>query len=188
MNKIYLLAPLAGMSVFGGVYTKYARQHETQLAETRRQEALVKTEKLAAEETAKTKALEGARMSQSKREHERSEKTREEEARKETRRVLEERRTLAIEESGRLRPQVAMLRRELTTLAADVARGEQRKQQLEQDEHAALEATRRAEQQRDALAQLMQRLPPKLVDPSPTAPSATDPKPKPRSPRPNEAI
>src|SRR5215207_3722028 len=118
MNKIYLLAPLVGMSVFGGVYTKYARHHETRLAETRRQEALLKAEKLAAEETAKTKALEGARMSQSKRERERLEKNREEDARKETRRVLEERRTLAIEASGRLRPQVALLRTELASLAA----------------------------------------------------------------------
>ena len=47
MKKVYVLAPLAGLLVFGGFYWKHARLHDLRLVEIRRQEAESKRQKIA---------------------------------------------------------------------------------------------------------------------------------------------
>ena len=158
MNNVYLLAPLVGMLIFGSVYSKYARSYAARAAETQRLEATARDEKKAADEAAKANALEMARIAQIRRSEERAEKARAEEVQKQARHTLEEQRNLAVAEIGRLRPQVAVLRRELDAMEATVARSEERTRQLQLKEQTIHEQVRQTAASRAALDQLLKRL------------------------------
>jgi DNA repair exonuclease SbcCD ATPase subunit len=158
MNNVYFIAPLVGLLIFGSVYSKYARAYAARTAETQRLEAAAREEKKSADEAARANALETARVAQIRRSEERAEKAREEETRKEARRALEEQRNLAAAEVGRLRPQVALLRRELDAMEAAVARGEERTRQLQLKEQTIHEQVKQTAVSRAALDQLLERI------------------------------
>src|SRR5262245_59532984 len=125
MKKIYVLAPLAGLILFGAVYGKHARLHEQRLAETRQQEAAVKREKLARLQTTQREAAEQAVIAQARRNQERAENERLEEARKQARLDIERQRDTAREHARRLRPQIDHLQREIETVNAGIIRSEE---------------------------------------------------------------
>lgn len=158
MNNVYLLAPLVGLLIFGGVYSKYARSYAARATETQRLEDTARADKKAADEAAKANALEMARVAQIRRSEERADKMREEEIQKQARRTLEEQSNLAVAEVGRLRPQVVALRRELDAMEATIARSEERTRQLQLKEQTVRDQVKQTAASRAALDQLLERL------------------------------
>ena len=158
MKKIYVLAPLAGLMVFGSVYWKHARLHEMRLAETKRLEAAARQEKRDQQQAAQLKAHEQATLAMAKRNQERLDKERLEDIQKQARLELEQRRNLAGEKSRRLRPQIDHLRREIETVEAAVARAEERARELQQEEEFLADYVKQAEANREAFQRLLEKL------------------------------
>lgn len=158
MNTVYLLAPLLGMLVFGGVYSKYARDYHARAAEQQQREAAVRAEKKAADEVARETALEAARVAQLRRNEERTEKARLEEQQRQERLSLEDRRNAAIAEAAQLRSRLTKLRGELEAVTTTVERSERQNRHLQLREHAVLDRTKRAEEERELLQTLLDRL------------------------------
>lgn len=158
MNKLYLLGPIAALAVFGAVYSQYSRAYAGRLAEAQRTEALARAEKTAADEAAKAKALDLAHSLQIKRNAERTEKERNEAIQKQARLTLEELRGDLVRQTAELRPQVALLQRELADLAKSIEHSEQRSRSLQQDEQKSLEAIRQAEARESVLTEFLEKL------------------------------
>ncbi len=158
MNPVYLLALLLGMSIFGGVYSKYARIHATRMAELQQTEAATRAAKKAADEAAKSSALEAARLSQVRRTEERAEKERMEEQRKQARLSLEDRGRLGAAEVARLRSMVTHLRREADKITANVGRSETKTRHLFQQGTSLEDRLKQAEANRHGLLRLLERI------------------------------
>jgi DNA repair exonuclease SbcCD ATPase subunit len=158
MNLVYLLAPLLGMSIFGGIYPKYARIHATRIADLQQTEAATRAAKKAADEAAKLSALEAARLSQLRRSEERAEKERMEEQRKQARLALEDRGRLGADEVARLRSMVTNLRREADEITTSLGRSEMKKRHLHQQGSSLEERLKKAEADRHELVRLLDRI------------------------------
>ena len=158
MHKIYALAPLAGLLLFGSYYWKHARLHEARMAEIARLEDIAKQEKRTAQDAARAKAEEQARITIAQRKHEREEKERWEETQKQARLALEQRRNAAMEQARKLRPQIDRLRSDLETVNATVTRNEERKRELQQEQIFLTGFVKEAEANRNTFYGLLEKL------------------------------
>jgi len=170
MHKIYALAPLVGLLLFGSYYWKHARLHEARMTEIARLEDIAKQARRAEQGAARTKAEEQARITIAQRKQEREEKDRLEEAQKQARLGLEQRRNAAMEQARKLRPQIDRLRSDLQTIDAAIARSEERKRELQQEQTFLTGYVKEAEANRNTFYGLLQKL--ETVERSrPTGPS-----------------
>jgi hypothetical protein len=158
MKKIYVIGPLAGLLVFGGIYWQHAEKHAAQLAQVKLDEERAREEKRVQQDAARRLAMEQATAALAKRNAERAEKERIEEAQKLARAELETRRNTAFDRTRRLRPTIDRLRSEIETLNAAIARNEERKRELEQEQVFLADYVRQAEANRATIYAVLEKL------------------------------
>ena len=157
MTKIYLLAPLGGLLVFGAVYWRHARLHEMRLTEIKRLETAARLERNARQQAAQAAALEQVMLAQTRRREERAAKERLEEAQHQARTELEQRRNTALEAVRRLRPQLEQLRRDLENVNGAIGRSAERTRELEQEQRFLTAYVEQAEANQRALHRLLEK-------------------------------
>jgi hypothetical protein len=158
MNKIYALAPLAGLLLFGGFYWKHSIRHTERLAEIQRLADQAKQEKREREEAASATARAQAAVALAERKREREEKERVEALQKQARLDLEQRRNAASDRARKLRPQVDRLRVEIDAAHAGIARHEERKRELLHEQAFLGGYVQQADANRNAFYQLLEKL------------------------------
>jgi len=156
MNKIYALVPLVGLLLFGGYYWKHSRLHAARLDAIQRIEETARQERRAKEAADRAHAHDQAALTLALRKQERAEKDRLESAQKQARLALEQRRDAAAERAHRLRPQRDRLHSEIVTIAAALARAEERKRELQDEKAFLAEYVRTAEANQNAIQRLLE--------------------------------
>ncbi len=158
MNKIYLIAPLIALAIFGGVYAKHARAYEARLEEAERLALLVKKEKAAQHAVAQEKARVDALVAVAQRQAERAEKQLLDDAQKEARRDAEQRRLAAAEQEKRLRVRLDRLKTDVTTTTEALTRSATEIAELEREQVFLADYVRGADANRDSFYRLLERL------------------------------
>lgn len=145
MNKIYILVPLIGVLLFGGVYLNFTKSYDAKQAAIKAQQEEDRKAKIKRDIAAREQAIKAAVEAQEKRKKEREEKDRIEEEKKKARLDAEDRRQRTFDDRKRARDQADRLKKDIDVVKADIAKLEdERKRHL--DEQTFLkEYTRKAE-------------------------------------------
>ncbi len=177
MKTIYAVAPLAGLLLFGSFYWKHARLHAQREAEQEQRELLARQEKSARLHRERELATAQAKITLARRQQERAEKEQEAEARRAARAALEQRRTVALEQTRKLRPQLDRLRLEIESVTAAVARAEDHARELRLEQAFLTDYVRQAEANRQTHYEILERLEAaeRARTASPASPPATRP-------------
>jgi hypothetical protein len=158
MNKAYLLAPLAGLLVFGGYYWKHARLHEKRVVAIAQAEATARQQKEAQRAADHLAAMDQAKVTLAQRKAERDAKDRVEATQKQTRLDLEQRRNLAQDRARKLRPQLDRLRFEVEAVQATLHRLRETRRELEQEQAFLTTYVREVEANRQSYFTLLEKL------------------------------
>lgn len=179
MKRIYVLGPLVGLLVFGVFHWQHAKAHAARQVEIARQTEDARKAKEAEHAAARAQATEQARLAVLRRNQERAEEEKTEEARRQLKAELEQRRDTAIERAHRLRPQLDRLRSEIETVTAALARNEDRRRELEQEQAFLAGFVRQAETNREEFYRVLAQL--EAAERAPAAPPSGQPRPRPPS-------
>jgi chromosome segregation ATPase len=158
MNKVYLIAPIAGLALFAGLYPKSARDFNARIAETDRRAKLDADEKTARQKAAEAKARADAAVAAEKRKQELADKQRADDARRQARTDAEERRNAARDEVQNLRTQLKHLLAELTAERDAAGRSEKTLLALQQEEQRVRDSVQLAAAQHAATQALAERI------------------------------
>ena len=129
MNKIYLLVPLCGVLIFGGIYWNFSQKYEANIAVKKSIEGQKKAEQAKRDIENREKAYKEAVAALERRKLEREAKEKRDEAEKQARIDAEDRRSRSFEERKKFREQVDRLKKDVKAVEDEVAKiGEQKKQ------------------------------------------------------------
>ncbi len=139
MNKVYLIIPLIGLLLFGGVYMNFAKGHEAHLAEIKIQADEVKKAKALKAIKDREKAIDEAVKASKLRAEERAKKEKVEEDKKNDRQTAEDKRLRANSDKTKLTDQARRLKKDLEEVQDEIKKIEQDKKTL-LDEQVFLKA------------------------------------------------
>lgn len=146
MRKIYALAPLIALGIFGAAYANYAAGRESRLALQRAREEADRQQKARETREARAQAHASAIAAQAVRARELAEKIHHDEEQKSARLAEEQRGQAASAQAAKLRTQLERLRAECERTEAAVARAEERQRELGREQHFLSNCLRRAEE------------------------------------------
>jgi chromosome segregation ATPase len=127
MNKIYFLAPLIGLLIFGGFYWNFSRGFEARLEAKRVADAIVLRAKQDHENALREQAFKAAIDAAAKRKADREERDRIEEAKKKARADAEDHRLKVFDDRNRFRDQGKRLKEQLDTVKGEIAKLDEEK-------------------------------------------------------------
>ncbi len=134
MNKVYIIAPLVGCLIFGGIFYNFNRGYEAKIVERKAAAAVELKEKQKRDIAAREQAIKDAIGAQEKRKQERLEKEKREEEDKKAQLDLEDKRTRTFDEKKRFREQVDRLKKELAGVQEEIKKIEdERKRHLDEE-------------------------------------------------------
>ena len=137
MNKIYLIAPLIGVLIFGGFYHQFSKGHETKLVQIKVAADNAKKEKARKLEEDRKIAVAAALKSSQLRAEETAKKKQIEEDKRAAREVAEDKRLRANSDKNRLTDTSRRLKKDLEEVQDEIKKLELEKKTL-QDEQAFL--------------------------------------------------
>jgi len=134
MNKAYLIFPLIGLLVFGGIYINFNKGYEAKQTAIKQKAEDDKKAKAAQQIKDREAAIKAAVESQAVRKKEREEKERLEEAKKVARQQAEDYRQKTFDDRNKFRDQVARLKKDLAEVKDATAKiAEEKKRHAEED-------------------------------------------------------
>lgn len=122
MNKAYLIFPLIGLLIFGGIYVKFNNGYEAKQAAIKQKADDDKKAKAKQQLVERENAIKAAVESQAIRKKEREEKDRQEEAKKVARQQAEDLRQKTFDDRNKFRDQVTRLKRDLAEVKENTAK------------------------------------------------------------------
>src|SRR4051812_43182978 len=134
MNKVYLIFPLVGLLIFGGIYVNFNKGYEAKQAAIRQRAEDDKKAKAQQQIKDREAAIKAAVESQALRKKEREEKDRQEEAKKVARQQAEDYRQKTYDDRNKFRDQVARLKKDLAEVKDASAKiAEEKKRYSDED-------------------------------------------------------
>lgn len=134
MNKAYIIFPLIGLLIFGGIYVNFNKGYEAKQAAIRQKADDDKKAKAQLQIKERETALKNAIESQALRKKEREEKERVEEAKKVARQQAEDFRQKTYDDRNKFRDQVTRLKKDLAEVKDATAKiAEEKKRHADED-------------------------------------------------------
>ena len=134
MNKAYLIFPLIGLLIFGGIYVNFNKGYEAKQAAIRQKADDDKKAKAKQQLVERENAIKAAVESQAIRKKEREEKDRLEEAKKVARQQAEDLRQKTYDDRNKFRDQVSRLKKDLAEVKDATAKiAEEKKRHADED-------------------------------------------------------
>jgi chromosome segregation ATPase len=127
MNKVYIIAPLILLAVFGGFYMNFSKGYEAKIEAVKAKEVADKKEKARIEIENREKAIAAAVEAQAKRKQERDAKDRLDEEKRNARQAAEDKRERAFSDRNKLADQARRLKKDLEEIQAEVKKIEEQK-------------------------------------------------------------
>lgn len=130
MNKVYLILPLIGLLIFGGIYMNFSQSHEAKLAAIKTKEVEAKKEKIRKQEDDRKKAVAAALETSKIRTEENARKKQIEEDKKNAREAAEDKRLRANSDKNKLTDQARRLKKDLEDVQDEIKKTELAKKTL----------------------------------------------------------
>lgn len=158
MNKTYVLAPLAGLVLFGAIYGSYSRRHEAALLAQQEQAALAQREKFARDQAALAASRAAATAGEVVRQQQRLAREQQEAAQKQVQTEAEQRRAHAFEHERKLRSQVDRRRAEIERATEALALLTRRTEELAEESAFHTGYLKQAETNQESYYRLLEKI------------------------------
>jgi colicin import membrane protein len=158
MNKIYLLVPLCGLLIFGGIYWDFNRKYEAGIADRKKAEEVKKQEQAKRDIENREKAYKEAAAALEIRKKEREARDKREEKEKQDRIDAEDKRTRSFEERKKFREQVDRLKKDVKLVEEDVTKIQDQTKNLKLEQGFLADYIKKAEQNAKNYYQLLDKL------------------------------
>jgi len=134
MNKVYIIAPLIGLLIFGSFYYRFTSQYDARLKAEVEKVELEKKARADRDIKNRELAIQAAIETQARRKKEREAKEAAEEAKRVARQEAEDQRLRSFDERNKLRDQVGRLKKDLEEVKAATAKvAEERKTRIDEE-------------------------------------------------------
>jgi colicin import membrane protein len=134
MNKVYIIAPLIGLLIFGGFYYQFTSNYDNRIKAEVAKIEQEKKDRAARDIANRELAIKAAIETQAKRKQEREKREAAEEAKRVARQDAEDARLRAYDERNKLRDQVGRLKKDEEELKAAIAKvAEEKKRNIEEE-------------------------------------------------------
>lgn len=158
MNKAYILAPLIGLLVFGGIYWNYASKYDAKQAELAAKREHDRQEKIKQDVEARRKALEDAVAQQEQRKKEKAQKEAADAAEKEARQALLDARSKAFTDQEKATRQVDRLTKDIQVEKEEIAKIEKDKEASVKEEAFLRTYVKQAEANQKSLEEVLNKI------------------------------
>jgi len=158
MNKLYLLAPLAALLLFGAVYAQHHQKREAQRAAQKIQDEADRAAQHARDRAERELAQKNAVVQRELRLAERVAREQAEEARKQARTDAERRGQEAVARTSRLRTRFEKLRADLALVEIAAGRAEKDQRELTEEQRFLANYLREAEANRAGLFEFLEQV------------------------------
>ena len=171
MKKPYVIVPMLGLILFGGLYWNHLGKQEARAAGHQRLEEAATQEHARLLAAERILALQQAAASVERRKQEKAQQAQLEESQRQGQQEAEHRRSIAVEANRKLRARLERHRADLAALQKDLAQIEERKVELQREQQFLAEHVREVEANRDAFYQLLEKVEARERQPVPTTTS-----------------
>lgn len=158
MKKLYLVAPLAALLVFGGLYATYSIRREHALAVQQAQAETDRLEKIRRDQAAVAASREAAAKADAERRQARLARAQHDAALKDAQAAAERQRTQAFEQERKLRTQIERRRTEVARATESLAVLTPRQKELADESAFLADYLTRAEPNREAYVRLVEKI------------------------------
>ncbi|MCX6952403.1 MAG: hypothetical protein NTV51_09590 [Verrucomicrobia bacterium] len=158
MKKACLIAPLAALALFGGLYAAYSIRRDATVATQQAQAAAARRDKAERDQAALVASREAAATAAAERQRVRLAREQQEAAQKDALAAAEQRRTHAFEHERKLRSQIDRRRADVARATESLAVLTPRQQELAAESAFLTDYLQRADPNREAYYRLLENL------------------------------